>query len=339
MSLLDQAVCADPIRHNVLGVSSHQRSLDPLFFDRLASKPILSAVFCVNSFGAPYLGESSRISEQKSPLKGGNDHYVIFLGSKSTLTAKESANWMQLSALTSLTIVLVFNLDGGNADLRFFQKGFAILRCGSGVLAAAAVASEKSIGLQGQSLEGFVFKASESVWKVMCSAAQADSRTVLSTRRYGYRISPLPFRPSSKGQHTAWQALLHQPLQQAFYIGRQTDYVHLVFRSLQELKSLVVRFSLMNLWQQRALIATAPSDSPSFDYGLRYFAPQYGKQEDTATGSAHVQVAAYWQARLHKRRIVGLQCVEGGGYFECESVLGVGSGQVLSGYTYIDQCD
>jgi len=51
-------------------------------------------------------------------------------------------------------------------------------------------------------------------------------------------------------------------------------------------------------WPQRAIICTAAQPSTGTDaITLRYFAPQYGVVEDTATGSAMRVLADYWSHR------------------------------------------
>ena len=345
--LCDTAVCGSR-----LDTVSHQSAQDYVFFDRL-SRLLYSAIFRVNSFGMPWQYRRFSGLENGDLFSGGNDHYVVYLANKNTLTSKELADWALLSKLTPFTVVLLFNLSDVSADVRFFQSGFSILRCGSGVLAATAVVHER---IYADSFKGafgevftshshvhvaslpyklFSFKASESLWKTK-RLESSVKYTNWPAGCYGFSLRTLAVRPVPLKCRAAWQALVNHPIQKAFYIGQQKDYVHLIFCSRQDLDSLSIRFSLMCLWQQRALIATAPSDDPSFDYCLRYFAPQYSKLEDAATGSAHLQVAAYWQARLRKRRVIGVQSLRGESYFECESIHGLGSDQMLSGYTCID---
>ena len=48
----------------------------------------------------------------------------------------------------------------------------------------------------------------------------------------------------------------------------------------------------------------------------RYFAPQHGVPEDTATGSAMRVVAAYWQSRGAGDELRALQCSADGGWLQ-----------------------
>jgi len=53
-------------------------------------------------------------------------------------------------------------------------------------------------------------------------------------------------------------------------------------------------------------IVTAPG-SDGVDFVSRYFAPNYGVDEDPATGSAHCVPTPYWAARLGKHRLTARQ--------------------------------
>jgi len=63
-----------------------------------------------------------------------------------------------------------------------------------------------------------------------------------------------------------------------------------------DLKELKPNFAAICRSTNRALIATCRADPGSgHDVGLRYFAPQYGNNEDSVTGSAAVVLANYWR--------------------------------------------
>ncbi len=70
------------------------------------------------------------------------------------------------------------------------------------------------------------------------------------------------------------------------------------------------------------------------DYGLRFFAPGLGIEEDPVTGSAHALVAPWWCARLGRESVVGWQPSAKSGGMLCERLLSgmirlSGSGQLL----------
>ena len=64
---------------------------------------------------------------------------------------------------------------------------------------------------------------------------------------------------------------------------------------------------------QRAVIATQWAGSPSIDFYQRYFAPQHGVNEDSATGSAHAVLARYWQQKRGQHQFIARQCSSAGG--------------------------
>jgi len=67
---------------------------------------------------------------------------------------------------------------------------------------------------------------------------------------------------------------------------------------------------------RRALVLTcqsSPGRSPE-NIHYRYFAPQYGNPEDTATGSAMRVLSAYWQDRGLGPELTALQCSPAGGW-------------------------
>jgi len=49
-------------------------------------------------------------------------------------------------------------------------------------------------------------------------------------------------------------------------------------------------------------IVSAPGDG-DIDFVSRYFAPNYGVDEDPATGSSHCILTPYWADRLGKRQL------------------------------------
>jgi predicted PhzF superfamily epimerase YddE/YHI9 len=62
------------------------------------------------------------------------------------------------------------------------------------------------------------------------------------------------------------------------------------------------------------VIVTARSESGSYDFVSRFFAPAAGVPEDPVTGSAHCGLAHFWAARLGKQQMVGYQASERGGF-------------------------
>jgi PhzF family phenazine biosynthesis protein len=74
----------------------------------------------------------------------------------------------------------------------------------------------------------------------------------------------------------------------------------------------------------RALVVTASSDDPAFDFVSRCFAPRVGVPEDPVTGSAHCALAPYWAERIGRLDLVGRQASPRGGVVHCRVVPGIG---------------
>lgn len=68
----------------------------------------------------------------------------------------------------------------------------------------------------------------------------------------------------------------------------------------------------------RAVIATQISSDANFDINLRYFAPQYGANEDAATGSACLILANYWQQRIGLSQCKVQQMSSEGAVIDCK---------------------
>ncbi|MBD2858004.1 PhzF family phenazine biosynthesis protein [Spongiibacter sp. KMU-158] len=62
----------------------------------------------------------------------------------------------------------------------------------------------------------------------------------------------------------------------------------------------------------RGLIVTAAGEA-GVDFVSRFFAPQFGIDEDPVTGSAHCALAHYWSTKLGKSQFVAVQCSARGG--------------------------
>jgi PhzF family phenazine biosynthesis protein len=57
----------------------------------------------------------------------------------------------------------------------------------------------------------------------------------------------------------------------------------------------------------RAIIVTAKSSSPEYDYVTRFFAPGIGVNEDPVTGSSHCSLGPYWSKKLGKTELLAYQ--------------------------------
>lgn len=98
------------------------------------------------------------------------------------------------------------------------------------------------------------------------------------------------------------------------YSPDQIDYVA-VFESEESVSALEPDFSKFRNLDSRGVIATAASSS--YDFVSRYFAPNFGIDEDPVTGSAHCLLTPYWSHIFGKRKMRARQISSRGGDFAC----------------------
>jgi len=116
------------------------------------------------------------------------------------------------------------------------------------------------------------------------------------------------------------ESLLGEQPQQAAQAGPDNGYLILAMASDCDIASLPAPGDALTSLTRRSLIVTRRVSAASSRYGeniqYRYFAPQYGQPEDTATGSAMRAVAAYWQGRDLGDELKALQCSADGGWLQ-----------------------
>ena len=96
--------------------------------------------------------------------------------------------------------------------------------------------------------------------------------------------------------------------------GGENGYLILEWPQGFDLRSLAIPRYALRRRTGRSLIVTCKSSGDSaIDIELRYFAPQHGVPEDTATGSAMRVLATYWMNRDLNERLRAYQCSHYGG--------------------------
>lgn len=96
--------------------------------------------------------------------------------------------------------------------------------------------------------------------------------------------------------------------------GGDSGYLILEWPAGFDLAALPVPGYALRHRTQRAVIVTCIDESdPAVDVQLRYFAPQHGVPEDTATGSAMRVLATYWMNRELNDGLRAYQCSHFGG--------------------------
>lgn len=82
--------------------------------------------------------------------------------------------------------------------------------------------------------------------------------------------------------------------EQAAQVGGDSGYWIFRWPEGTDLKKIGPRLDTIARETRRGVIATSATNVSGSDVALRYFAPAYGQQEDSATGSAAVVLADYW---------------------------------------------
>ena len=82
------------------------------------------------------------------------------------------------------------------------------------------------------------------------------------------------------------------------------------------LKAVQPDFRRLKELDTRGVIVTAPGETA--DFVSRYFAPNYGIDEDPVTGSAHCMLTPFWAKRLDKTRMQAIQLSKRRGHLQCE---------------------
>ncbi len=94
-----------------------------------------------------------------------------------------------------------------------------------------------------------------------------------------------------------------------------------IFDSARDVAALVPDMRRLARLADYGVIVTAPGDPVDNKHGCdfvsRYFAPNFGVDEDAVTGSAHCMLAPYWGKRLGKTRLAARQLSARGGYIDC----------------------
>jgi predicted PhzF superfamily epimerase YddE/YHI9 len=205
-----------------------------------------------------------------------------------------SAAELLLSAYDPLmhTTVFVAGSAGQYVAESYSIEGERIQFCGHGALAAAWWVFNE-LELDASRLE---FANRLHSWRARRGAAGS---IVLVYQR------PVPVECAVPGFAVA---AIGMQADRAAETGGPTDYLILELADANQVRDARPDFDLLGEVTRRAVIATARhvvAGEPACVY--RYFAPQYGNPEDAATGSAAVQLGAYWSPRLQREEFTALQ--------------------------------
>jgi predicted PhzF superfamily epimerase YddE/YHI9 len=212
---------------------------------------------------------------------------------------------------------------------RLFEHDFAVrcyspwgpIRCcGHGLLATAHVLHQY---VDVPCAELRLHLAGESAPLTALREASGDARIWLDMPRTSCRSTAVP----------GWAARAFScPPMAAAVAGDDSGYWVFEFDPAVDLARLAPDLAEIAKQTQRAVIVTQKTLPPGeFDFLLRYFAPQYGVNEDAVTGSANRVLADYWHGRTGQRQFRALQCSPSGGVVESRLTGGTSAADESSG--------
>jgi len=182
--------------------------------------------------------------------------------------------------------------------LRWFTPTTEVDLCGHATLAAAWVLFNE-LGHSGQHI-------------------RFDSRSgILKVSRTGERLT-LDFPSKPALQISAPSELLTAFAPEAVYkVNELGGNWLVVVDEAATVRDYLPDFAAIAAIKDGGVIMTAAGDTPDVDFVSRYFAPNYGIDEDPVTGSAHCTLVPYWAERLGKTVLEARQVSARGGELSC----------------------
>jgi PhzF family phenazine biosynthesis protein len=175
--------------------------------------------------------------------------------------------------------------SGDHCEIRWFTPTVEVDLCGHATLAAAHVLFNH----EGHEASPIVFTSKSGILKV---ARDGD-------------FLVLDFPADIMEEVTAPAELIAgMGLQPRRAFRGRSDFM-LVYSSEKEIVALKPDFARIASASARGVIATARGSS--VDFVSRFFAPQFGIDEDPVTGSAHTTLTPYWAGELGKSELTAIQ--------------------------------
>jgi predicted PhzF superfamily epimerase YddE/YHI9 len=218
------------------------------------------------------------------------------------LDAPATDSWMQSVAAEmnlSETAFLVPAATAGEYDLRWFTPTVEVDLCGHATLASAHVLWETERVERAESVR--FHTRSGTLSAVDGGAAIWLDFPALPSEP----VTDVPGLPDALGA-----APVH--------VARNL-HDHLVeVADAATVRALAPDFELLLAVETRAVVVTAPSDEPGYDFVSRCFAPRAGINEDPVTGSAHCALGPWWAPRVGRNELVGYQASARGGVVQVQ---------------------
>jgi predicted PhzF superfamily epimerase YddE/YHI9 len=184
----------------------------------------------------------------------------------------------------------------GTHSLWWFTPTSALTLCGHGTLAAAHVLWER-----GEAPDPVVF---DTPGGRLTAQREGD--------RVGMRFPALAPRHAETPDHLS-EALGGMAPR---WVGRNDLDLFVELEREADVRAVRPDLAAVARIEARAVVVTAASDDPAFDFASRVFCPRIGIPEDQATGSVHCGLGPFWAERLDREVVVGAQRSPRGGVIE-----------------------
>ena len=233
-------------------------------------------------------------------LFGGNPAAVVPLESRlddKTLQAVAMENNLAETAY-------IVPVDAGY-ELRWFTPASEVALCGHATLATAHV---------------LVHHLGEIAKEINFITRQSGTLTVTQLENDQFAMSFPSIDVSESDNFDLVSAALGatpESLYTGSYSADEFDYVA-VFNSPALLQNIEISNTDFKALRSRGVIVTALSETDECDFVSRYFAPNFGIDEDPVTGSAHCLLAPYWAGVVNKTNLQARQLSPRGGELGCE---------------------
>ena len=207
------------------------------------------------------------------------------------------ATMQAITAENNLAETAFFVAQGGGYLLRWFTPTVEVELCGHATFASGYVVTH-ILAPERRAVRFDTLKAGP-----------------LEVRRDGDRLAmDLPAWPPEGGPaDPRIIAALGKPPAESFVARGRTLAV---YQNAEDVAALKPDLAAMRQVLGANAIVTAPG-SDGVDFVSRYFAPNYGVDEDPVTGSAHCVLAPYWASRLGRNELGARQISPRGGDLLC----------------------
>lgn len=207
----------------------------------------------------------------------------------------EKDEWMQnLATEMNLSETAFLKKQGDRYLLRWFTPKSEVDLCGHATLAAAHILWE----------EDYEAKRDEIVFNTKSGVLKAKNVSDLIE---------LNFPLEEAREVEVFEELITAFGTKPIYVGKnRMDYI-IEVKDANILRNINPNMNILKKIGNRGFIVTSISDSDKYDFMSRFFAPNYGIDEDPVTGSAHCCLAPYWKRKLLKSDLKAFQASKRGG--------------------------